>query len=161
MRELKFIFPRLVVLCLAVLISSCSVNSVERKVNIDGYENLDIKGFAGASVDLIFSNRSCHKITLKDVNVQLNNKDKKVAVLSLKDEIVIPRRSDSIVIPTLWRLKDVDAMSALALSGSLLSGNVDQNIKIDISADIKAGPIKRQVERKGLSLKSVMKAIKE
>ncbi len=161
MRELKFITSRLVVLCIAVLISSCSVNSLERKVNIDGYENLDIKGFAGASVDLIFTNSTCHKITLKDVNVQLNNSGIKVAVLSLKDEIVIPRRSDSVAVATLWRLKDVDALSALALSGSLLSGKVDENIKVDISANVKAGPIKRQVERKGLSLSSVVKAVKE
>ncbi len=160
MKTRRRIVAYVLTLCFALSLSSCGT-SLEEKVSIDGYENLDIKGFSGVTTDLIFSNHSCHKITLRDVNVQLNNKGNKVAILTLKDQIVIPRKSEGVAIPTMWRLHDVDALTALSMSGSILSGKIDENLKIDIDGEVKAGIFKRRVERKNMSLKSVMNAIKK
>lgn len=160
MRELKPWALRLVVLCVVALSSSSCASSLARKISIDGYENLRIRGFSGVTTDVVFSNKSCYNIHVKAVDVDLKRDDDKVLTLSLKDEIVIPRRSERVAVPTVWRLGDLDPLKAFSLSKKLLKGEDVESMSVDIEAQAKVGPIKKTVRRNGLKVSSLLSRLK-
>ncbi|MFI3323685.1 MAG: hypothetical protein SNI45_02755 [Rikenellaceae bacterium] len=148
----------LVVAAFALAVSSCG-SSFQDKVSIEGVENLEIMGMSGVKGDVIFRNRSWHKIMLNSVSVTLKKNDKRVATLELKDPITIPRRTDSTAVATIWRLRNVDALAALNLTRDLSSPEASRGFKFDIEAEVKMGMAKRTVHQNNVSTSQLLKAL--
>ncbi len=161
MKEIKSWALRLVVLCIVTLSSTSCASSLMSKVSIDGYENLRVRGFSGVTTDIVFSNASIYNIHVKAVDVDLMRDDDKVLTVTLKDEIVVPRRSDHVAVPTVWRLADVDPLTALSLSKNLLKGKGVEDMTVNIEAQAKVGPIKKTVHRNGIKVSSLLSRLKK
>ncbi len=152
---MKSLIKYILILVVALSGVSCA-SSMSRKLSIDGYENLEVLGFSGVKCDIIFGNQSGHKIKVLSTSVTLKESGSEIVTLSLKDEIVIPKRSDSASVSTLWRMQDVNMLKAISASKKILSGNDTQNFRLDVTAQVKVSGIKRTVERSDLSFSQLI-----
>ncbi|MFI3316055.1 MAG: hypothetical protein SNF93_00570 [Rikenellaceae bacterium] len=143
-------------LAIALSMSSCAA-TLRDKVSIEGYDNLEILGFSGVKVDLEFRNDSRRKIKVQEVNLALKESGSQIATLKLKDKITIPRRTESAMIPTVWRLGDVNILSAASASKKILSNQGVEAFRVDASGSAKISLFKKTYEKNNLSLSKLMK----
>ncbi len=141
---------------ITLALTSCG-SSLSKKISIEGGENLKIMGLTAAKGDVTFRNNSGSNITLRSVRVTLKEKGKSIATLELGDEIFIPRRTDSVTISTVWRLREVNALAAVSASKHLLSGN--GSFYVDLEADVKMGLFARHFEEDNIDVKQLMKSL--
>lgn len=140
---------RKIIKCTIVLLAALSMGScasaIKEKVSIIDVDNIEIMGFSGVKADIILGNESCYKIKIREVSATLKQDGSAIATLELNEGFAIPRRCDTIAIPTVWRLRDVNLLTALSASKKLLQqGNLD-SFKVDIQAEVKVGPVKREL----------------
>ncbi len=159
MKELK----KYLIIALVALVGSSCGSSLQRKVAIDDVTNFKLLGTSGVKADFVFRNESCHKIKLRDVVVTIKERGKSVAVLELKDDIEIARRTEAETVPTVWRFRDSDPLAIIAGVGRLMllskGEGEDVGFKVDIDAEVKAGLFKHDVEQHNLSLGDVMQSL--
>ncbi len=156
---MKKIINFVVVFVAAIAMSSCG-SSLSEKVSIIDVENVSIKGLSGVTADLVLRNESWRNITLSSALITLREKDRVIARLELKDGFQLPKRTEEVTIPTMWRLRDVDALRALAASTNLLDGDKDQSIRFDVAVTGKMGLGEQSFERRGLTMQQIKRMAK-
>ncbi len=143
-------------LLLAIAFAGCACGSIEDKIEIVGYDNASIKGSVGLSTDIIFRNESGRNITIYEgAVVSLYDNDKLLISLSLKSDVLIPKRSESVAIPTLWRIEDANLMTILSLPSRFKSGSID-GIDLGAVGRVKMGLFNRDLSIRGVPLKSLL-----
>ncbi len=155
---IKAIIKYIVVVVALVSLSSCG-QSLAKKISIEGCGNLKILGFSGAKLDVILRNESGKDIELRNVVITLNEGREHIATLELKGWLGVPRRTQKVTLPTLWRLSDVEPMEALVTSKAILAGENMDAYYINVKADVTFGKIERTVERRYISLIDVLESI--
>ncbi len=158
MKRIKAILKYLVVIVALVSMSSCA-QSLANKISIEGCGNLKILGFSGAKLDVILRNESAKDIELHNVIITLNEGRDHIATLELKGWLGLPRRTEKVTLPTIWRLSDIEPMEALLTSKAILAGENLEAYYINVKADVKLGKIERTMERRYISLIDVLESI--
>ncbi len=158
MRGMKAILKYVLVIAAALSISSCG-HSIANKVSIEGYENFNILGFSGIKLDVILRNESAKNIELHNVVITLNEGREHIATLELKGWLGLPRRTESVTLPTVWRLSDIDPMEALLTSKAILAGENLGAYYVNVKADVTFGKIERSMERKYISLLDILESV--
>ncbi|MFI3281463.1 MAG: hypothetical protein R3Y44_05780 [Rikenellaceae bacterium] len=156
MKKIKQLLRVTLFIGVVLSFSSCASSLID-KVSLEGYDNLQMMGFSGLKTNLEFRNESARKIKLSSVEITIKEAGSAIVTLVLKDDFELPRRSEEIIIPTIWKLQDVNLMAALAASKVILAGNAE-GFRVDISATVKAGLIKRNVEVKNLLLSELLES---
>lgn len=158
MRGMKTIFKYVVILVAALSMSSCA-QSIANKVSIEGYDNFHVLGFSGVKLDVILRNESAKDIELRNVVLTLHEGREHIATLELKGWLGLPRRTESVTLPTVWRLSDVDPMEALLTSKAILAGENLGAYYVNVMADVTYGKIERSVERRYISLVDIIESV--
>ncbi|MFI3285776.1 MAG: hypothetical protein R3Y08_03900 [Rikenellaceae bacterium] len=147
-----------VILCMVTSLSSC-VSSLERKLTIESYDNLKVAGFTAAKVDLGIRNESCHNVTLKECQITLREGTKRIAVATLKEGFKVPGHSPLVMVPTAWRIGDLNPIAALQLSSRLLNKNANFEFVVDIEGKAKISLINRKFTLLNIPLQSLLNEI--
>lgn len=150
---------RYVVVVVAMLMMSSCASSLSRKVSVEGYEKLQVMGFSGVRTNIVFRNESGRNIGIKATNVALKRSGDTIAIFSLKEELEIPRRTESISLPTLWRMHSIDIMAAMLASKQIIGdGEVDLDpYRVDIEAQVKVGGAKRTLKQRNIRLDDILR----
>ncbi|MFR9523427.1 MAG: hypothetical protein SNH94_02515 [Rikenellaceae bacterium] len=157
MLKIKSLKRYILVVVAALSLSSCA-EALSEKISIEGYDKLEVMGFAGVKADIEFRNQSARKITLREVVITIKQGGEGIVTLAAKDEIVIPRRTESVFVPTIWRLSDVNIMAALSASKRVLAGDAE-GLRVDIDAKVKMGLLSRKYHFADLSMPELMKSL--
>ncbi len=152
----RFITHYLVVICVVLSMSSC-VSSLSRKVSIEGYDNLKVMGLSGVKTDIKFRNESSRNIEIKSASLTLKERGDSIATFTLKDELEIPKRTELIAVPTIWRMHSVNFMAALLATKQIIGSQDLSSFRVDIKAQVKAGGFKRTLEQHDVRLSDIMK----
>lgn len=151
-------FFKLSVVLLAIASLVASGCSIERDINKRDTEKVQFISFdkvrggfkEGFRVTITATNNTICNIRLTEATANLMHNGKKIGVVSLKEEVVLPRRRTSqIEIPV--RLTLANARTALSLLGGLKGGNLP-NFTVDLSITAKTALLKRTLEKRDIPL---------
>lgn len=154
---MKSIAKFMVIVMVALMSTSCVskiADKIADKVEFKGVDNFDIKGTSAVSMDIRIDNQSRHKFGVEGGVVTLRRGDKVIATLLQKEKVTIPSRCESVT-PMIWQMK-IDAINLFTIGSALLSEKGRSQMKVDLSADVKSGVIKRKISRKNVSLSKFM-----
>ncbi|MBR4045292.1 MAG: hypothetical protein IKK05_00110 [Alistipes sp.] len=144
---------RLYILLIGLMLL-CSSRCMAQRVEFKGFERITHLSTSGANLWVEVENRGCWRMVVKEAEVDILVGDKPRLTLSLRDRVVVPRKSRSEVLVPL-RFTSRSMLSFVGLVARMAFGDRDD---ITVNYRIKAGtPIfKRRFEEQGIPLNRLL-----
>jgi hypothetical protein len=155
MKRFLKLFIVVVLAATSLALEGCSIerdlkNRDTEKVQFVSFDKVRGGFKEGFRISITVTNNTIHNIRLTDATANLMNNGKKIGVVTLKEEVVLPRRRTSQVeVPV--RLTIGNARTALSLIGGIKSGNIP-NLTVDLSITAKTALLKRTLEKRDIPL---------
>lgn len=141
------------VLLSAVRVEACSRGIAER-VSFDGFERVTHLSTSGMNLWVGITNRSCWRVVVADAEVDVFVGGTKRLTLSIRDKVVVPRRSSGEVLVPI-RLSSHSMLSIVGLVRRLAKGERED---ITIAYRVRVGTrlFKRKLVGEGVSIETML-----
>lgn len=142
----------------AALMSSCNaerqVEKLSEKIRFVSLDEVTPHGLSSVDAVATVVNETRHKITVEAATLTLNYRDNSVAMLQLRDELVLPKRFDGQLAASA-RMKIYDPLSAVAMWARIRS-RATEDMNVTIEAKVKVGPVRKNILIKEMELQKFL-----
>ena len=147
-----------VVVACALLFGSCNkerqAERLREKIQFVSLDDVTPHGLSGVDAVVTVANHTRHNITLEGATLTLNYRDNSVAMLQLRDEVLLPKRFEGqLSIST--RMKIYDPLSAVGVWARIRNNNVE-NMTVSVEAQVKAGPVRKNISIEKMELQKFL-----
>ncbi|MBR5819645.1 MAG: hypothetical protein IKY68_00115 [Alistipes sp.] len=144
---------------LAFSFASCSntMQKMRSKVKLQGVEDIRPTSLSSVRIDLRVMNKTAYNLHLKDAVANLYYRENCIGTMRLKEQVEVPKRTESEVFETYWAVEIGNPLSLLPLVAKLRSGDLSE-YWVNLELEGRGGPVPVNLSREKMPLSDFLRS---